>query len=163
MDLANDLGDKNFIALSYKNLSELYYNGKIYKDAKKYIKDAMIPNNEYLNEIYYFAAKVLQNLNEDVEHYLLQALEICEKKDTENLDLIEKVIYELVLIYIQKEDKKNLMLLADKAKDLNIDYSLIYSEIAEYYRGRNEEKSKYFSRKSREKMKQIKKIFHYIF
>ena len=36
-----------------------------------------------LERYLYFAAKVLQNLNEDVEHYLLQALEICEKKDRE--------------------------------------------------------------------------------
>jgi hypothetical protein len=48
--------------------------------------------------------------------------------------------------------------MADKSKELNIDYSLIYSEIGEYYRDRNEEKSKYFSKKSREKMKQIKKF-----
>ena len=93
-----------------------------------------------------------------LKHYLLQALEVCEKNDNENIRLIEKIIYELVLIYIKKEDKENLMLIADKAKELNIDYSLIYLEIGEYYRGRNEEKSKYFSKKSREKMKQIKKI-----
>jgi len=50
------------------------------------------------------------------------------------------------------------LLIADKAKALNIDYSLIYSEIGAYYRGRNEEKSIYFYKKSREKMKQIKGI-----
>lgn len=156
---------KDFIALAYSNISELYFNEKDYKLAGRYAKESLKYNldNEYLNEILYFVAKMLQSSNEHVETYLLQSLEICEKKDTENLDLIEKVIYELVLIYIKKEDKENLMLMADKAKELNIDYSLIYSEIGEYYRGRNEEKSKYFSRKSREKMKQIKKIFHYIF
>ena len=81
-----------------------------------------------------------------------------KKKIERNVNLIEKIIYELVLIYIKKEDKENLMLMADKAKELNIDYSLIYSEIREYYRGRNEEKSIYFSKKSREKIKQIKRI-----
>jgi tetratricopeptide (TPR) repeat protein len=165
LSIAMNYDDKGFISMTYRNLSELYFNKKDYKTAAMYIKESLIYslNSEYLNEILYLAAKVLIYVNEDVETYLLQALELCEKNDKENLSLIEQVIYELVLIYIKKEDKENLMLMADKAKELNIDYSLIYSEIGEYYRGRNEEKSKYFSRKSREKMKQIKKIFHYIF
>lgn len=160
LNIAMKYDDKDFIAMAYRNLSELYFNKKDYKIAAIYIKESLVygKNNEYFNESLYFAAKMLRNVNEDVETYLLHALEICERKDKENLSLIEQVIYELVLIYIKKEDKENLMLMADKAKALNIDYSLIYSEIGEYYRGRNEEKSKYFSRKSREKMKQIKKI-----
>ncbi|MFT8352750.1 helix-turn-helix domain-containing protein [Clostridium saccharoperbutylacetonicum] len=165
LNIAMNYDDKGFISMTYRNLSELYFNKKDYKTAAMYIKESLIYsiNSEYLNEILYLAAKVLIYVNEDVETHLLQALELCEKNDKENLSLIEQVIYELVLIYIKKEDKENLMLMADKAKELNIDYSLIYSEIGEYYRDRNEEKSKYFYKKSREKMKQIKKIFHYIF
>jgi tetratricopeptide (TPR) repeat protein len=158
MAMNNDV--KDFVAQTYRNLSELYLNKEKYKDAAKYIKDSIRnnPKNEDLGETLFFAAKVLRYVNEDVETYLLQALEICKKNDKENLSLIEQIIYELVLIYIKKEDKENLMLMADKSKELNIDYSLIYSEIGEYYRDRNEEKSKYFSKKSREKMKQIKKF-----
>lgn len=160
LNIAMKYDHKGFISMTYRNLSELYFNKKDYKTAAIYIKESLIYglNSEDLNEILYFAAKVLQRVNEDVESYLLQALEICEKNDKENLSLLEQVIYELVLIYIKKEDKENLMLMADKSKELNLDYSLIYSEIGEYYRGQNEERSKYFSRKSREKMKQIKGI-----
>ncbi|WP_077861186.1 tetratricopeptide repeat protein [Clostridium sp. BL-8] len=160
LNIAMKYDDKGFISLTYLNLSDLYFNEKDYKTAAMYIKESLIysPDSEYPNEVLYLAAKVLRHVNEDVESYLLQALELCEKDDKENLSLLEKIIYELVLIYIKKEDKENLMLIADKVKELNIDYSLIYSEIGEYYRGKNEEKSKYFSRKSREKMKQIKGI-----
>ena len=158
LDLANDLGDKNFIALCYKNLSELYYNEEKYKDAKKYINAAMIPNNEYLNEIYYFAAKVLQNLNEDVEHYLLQALDICEKNDRENLDLIEKIIYELVLIYMEKKKENNIMRMVEKLDILNIDITLIYPVIIGYYMHRNIEASIQLNKKYIEKIKHIKII-----
>ena len=160
LNIAMKYADKDFIAKTYRNLSELYFNKGKYTDAAEYIKVSLKnhPENEYLSETLCFASKVLGRVNEEVESYLLQALEICEKDDNEKLSLIEQVIYELVLIYIKKEDKENLMIMADKAKELNIDYSLIYLEIGEYYRGRNEEKSKYFSRKSSEKMKQIKKI-----
>jgi len=160
LNIAMKYDDKGFISMTYLNLSDLYFNKKDYKTAAMYIKESLIYslNSDYPNEILYLAAKVLRHVNEDVEKYLLQALELCEKDDKENLSLLEKVIYELVLIYIKKEDKENLILMADKVKELNIDYSLIYSEIGEYYRCRNEEKSKYFSRKSREKMKQIKGI-----
>lgn len=160
LNIAMKYDDKDYIAAVYRNLSELYFNKGKYKDAAEYIKVSLKnhPENQYIGETLCFASKVLRRVNEEVETYILRALEICEKNDKEDLSLIERVIYELVLIYIKKEDKENLMLMADKAKELNIDYSLIYLEIGEYYRGRNEEKSKYFSRKSREKMKQIKKI-----
>ena len=160
LNIAMKYDDKGFIAMTYRNLSELYINKKNYKSAAMYMKESLIYslNNEYLNEILYFASKVFQNLNEDVEHYLLQALDICEKKDRENLKLILKIIYELVLIYINKNDEKGLMIMVEKAKELNIDYSLIYAEVGEYYRATNEEKSKYYSRKSIDKIKQIKEI-----
>ena len=160
LNIAMKYDDKDFIGMTYRNLSELYINKKNYKCAAMYVKESLIYslNNEYLNEILYFTSKVLQNLNEDVEHYLLQSLDICEKKDRENLKLILKVIYELVLIYINKDDEKNLMVMVEKAKELNIDYSLIYAEIGEYYRSTNEEKSKYYSRKSIDKIRQIKEI-----
>ncbi|MFT8351133.1 tetratricopeptide repeat protein [Clostridium saccharoperbutylacetonicum] len=160
LNIAMKYDDKNFIAQAYRNLSELYFNKKEYKPAAMHIKESLSynPNNEEIGETLYFSSKVLQNLNEDVEPYLLQALEICEQKDREKLNLIEKIIYELVLIYRKKEDKENLTLMADKAKALNIDYSLIYLEIGEYYRCRDEEKSMYFYKKSKEKTKQIKGI-----
>jgi len=160
LDLANELGDKDFIALTYKNLSELYLNEKKYKDAAKYIQDSLMctPSNEYLNEINYFAAKVFQNLNEDVEHYLLRALEICQKKDNENIDLIEKIIYELVLIYMKREDEENIILMTQKVEELNIDWNLIYLELVEYYRERKKEKSEYLNKRLIDKNKQIKKI-----
>jgi tetratricopeptide (TPR) repeat protein len=160
LSIAMKYDDKNLIAQAYRNLSELYFNKKEYKPAAMHIKESLSynPNNEDIGETLYFASKVLQNLNEEVETYLLQALDVCEQKDREKLNLIEKILYELVLIYIKKENEKEIILMADKSKALNIDYSLIYSEIGAYYRGRNEEKSIYFYKKSREKMKQIKGI-----
>ncbi|MBD7913506.1 tetratricopeptide repeat protein [Clostridium cibarium] len=160
LSIAMKYDNNDYIAMTYRNLSELYTNKKNYKSATMYIKECLScnPNYEDRGEYLYFASKVLQHSNEDVKYYLLQALEVCEKNDNENGSLIEQVIYELVLIYIQKEDKQNLLLIADKAKELNIDYSLIYSEIGAYYRGRNDEKSIYFYEKSRERMKQIKGI-----
>jgi tetratricopeptide (TPR) repeat protein len=159
LSIATKYDNNDYIAMTYRNLSELYANKKNYKSATMYIKECLScnPNYEDRGEYLYFASKVLQHSNEDVKYYLLQALEVCEKNDNENVRLIEQVIYELVLIYIQKEDKENVLLIADKAKELNIDYSLIYSEIGEYYRSRNEEKSIYFYKKSREKMKHIKR------
>ncbi|WP_238917279.1 helix-turn-helix transcriptional regulator [Clostridium sp. YIM B02555] len=150
LDLAS--GDRDFTALAYKNLSELYYNQKRYRDAGRYIKNAQIPNNEYLNEILFFAAKVFRNLNEDVEHYLLDSLKVCEEKDRENTNLIKNIIDELVLLYIKKNDEDNLLLIADKAKELNINYCLSYLRILEYYRGRNDEKSIEFSNKLMDKL-----------
>ncbi|MFT8352931.1 transcriptional regulator [Clostridium saccharoperbutylacetonicum] len=160
LNIAIEYDNKHFISMTYRNLAELYLNKKIYKSASMYIKECLrySTDNEDMGEYLYFASKILENLNEDVQHYLVQALEICEQKDIENVNLIEKILYELTLIYIKKENKEKLMLMADRAKELNIDYSLIYLEISEYYRGRNEEKSKYFSKKSREKTKQIKGI-----
>jgi len=160
LNMAMKYDDKNFIAMTYRNLSELYVNKKNYKSAGMYIKESLLynPDNEDLGEYLYFAAKIFQNLNEDVEHYLLRALEICEKRDRENFSLILKILYELVLLYINKDDEKNLIMMVEKAKELNIDYSLIYAEIGEYYRVTNEEKSKYYSRKSIDKIKQIKEI-----
>ena len=142
-----DINDKDFIALAYKNLSELYFNKKKYKDAAKYIKDSLTYNekNLYLDETLYFAAKVLKYVNEDVEIYLLQALTICEKKDRENLDLIKDIINELILIYMNREDEKNIELMVKKTKELNINCNLIYAELIKYYRYRNEEKSTYFN------------------
>lgn len=160
LSIAMKYDDKDFIAMTYRNLSELYFNKKEYKSAAKYIKESFRYNteNEYFSENLYFAAKVLKNLNEDVEQYLLRALAICENKDRENVDLIHRTIYELVLLYMKKENEENLMLMAEKAKTLNIDYSLIYAVIGEYYRGRNKEKSRNFSNESIEKLKQIKDV-----
>ncbi|MFT8351957.1 tetratricopeptide repeat protein [Clostridium saccharoperbutylacetonicum] len=161
LELGMKFDYKDFIAMAYRNLSELYLLKGDYKSAGRYIKDSLIcsPNNEYIGEILYFAAKVFENLNEDVEGYLLKALVMCEKNDKENLDLIEKIIYELILIYISKEDEKNIMLIAKKAELLNIDCCLIYLELVEYYRERNKEKSINLNKKIIGKVKRIKNFF----
>lgn len=152
--------NKDILSLAYKNLSELYFNQEDYNFAAIYIRQAVEcnPNNVYLNETLHFAAKVLKNLGEDVEHYLSRALDICEREDRENLNLAEKIIYDLVLLYIEREDEESIMLMADKVKKLNIDYYLIYPEIAEYFRYKNDEISKKFNRISIDKVKQAKKI-----
>jgi len=160
LELAMKIDDKDSIALGYRNLSELYFKKRNYKAAATFIKESLKnnPNNSHLNENLYFAAKVLKNSNQDVESYLLRALEICEKNDMENLNLIEKIIYELVLIYIKREDEESIMLMDRKTKELNIDYCLIYAELINYYRERNKEKSIYFNKQLINKIKQIKKI-----
>lgn len=160
LNIAMEYDDKDFISMTYRNLSELYFNQKDYKSAAIYVKESLIYslNNEDLNEILYFAAKVLQNLNEDVEQYLLQALDICETKDRENLNLIKDIIYELLLIYIKSEDEENITLMVEKTKELNINCYLIYAELIKYYRYRKEEKSNYFNDELIDKLKQIKKL-----
>ena len=158
LNIAMKYDDKDFIAMTYRNLSELYCNKKNYKSAATYVKESLLYglNNEYHNESLYFAAKVLKNLNEDVEQYLLQALEICERKDRENPNLIKDIIYELVLIYMRREDEENITLMVKKAKELNINCYLIYAELIKYYKYRKEEKSNYFNDELIDKLKQIK-------
>lgn len=160
LELSMQLDNKDFIALTYKNLSELYYNNKCYKSASTYIQDSLTynPNNEYLNDTLYFAAKVFQNLNKNVEQYLLQALEICEKSDRENFELIEKIIYELILIYEKNDDENNLMLMIKKVDELNIDSTLIYPIIIGYYMNKDLEKGKQLNLQYINKIKNIKKI-----
>ncbi len=152
-----DINDKDFIGLAYRNLAELYFNKKKYKDAAKYIKDAMIylidNKKNYLNDALYIAAKTLKYINEDIEIYLLQALEICERNDRENSKLIQNIINELILLYMEREDEKNITLIVEKAKELNIDCNLIYAELIKYYRYRNDEKSIYFNNKLIDKFK----------
>jgi len=155
LSIAMQCDDKDFIAQTYRNLSELYFNQKDYKLSSTYIKESLIYglNNEYRNESLYFGAKVLQNLNEDVEQYLLEALEICERKDRENSNLIKNIINELLLIYMKREDEKNIELIVEKAKELHINCYLIYAQLIKYYRYRNEEKSTYFNDKLINKLK----------
>ncbi|OOM73139.1 helix-turn-helix transcriptional regulator [Clostridium sp. BL-8] len=153
-----DVNDRDFIGLAYRNLSELYFNKKRYKDAAKYIKDALIylidnEKKSYLNDALYIAAKTLKYINEDVEVYLLQALEICERSDREKSKLIQNIINELILLYMEREDEKNITLIVEKAKELNIDCNLIYAELIKYYRYRNDEKSIYFNNKLINKLK----------
>ncbi|MFT8351955.1 tetratricopeptide repeat protein [Clostridium saccharoperbutylacetonicum] len=160
IDIAMKIDEKDYIAMAYRNLAEVYFNEGKYESADIYIKRALTIGfeNQYLNEILYFAAKVFQHVNEDVEGYLKNALDFSEKNDKENFDLIEKIIYELVLIYISKNDEAGIMLMIEKTQELNIDYSLVYLELIEYYRYRNEEKSEYLSRVLIDKIKQNKKI-----
>jgi tetratricopeptide (TPR) repeat protein len=160
LNIAMKYDDKDIIAQVYRNLSELYLNKKNYKYAAMNIKESLKnhPQNVHFGETLYFASKVLKHVNEDVEQYLLQSLDVCREKDNENPNLIEKIIYELVLIYIKRKDEKNIALMVEKANEFNIDYSLIYLELGDYYRGQNEEKNKYFIKKSKEKLKKNKKI-----
>lgn len=139
LHLAINLNDKDIIAQAYRNLSEVYYNKKNYKVAAKYIKESLKdhPHNYCFHETLYFAAKVLKNVNEDVEMYLLRSLELCEKKDIENLDLIEAIIYELILIYMKRDNEINLELMIKKTEELSINCNLIYTKIAAHYRYRN--------------------------
>lgn len=158
LEPAMKLNDKDFIALTYRNLSELYFNQKNYKDAAISIKESLKHNhgNIHLNHDLYFASKVIKNINEDAEIYLLEALEICEKRDRENYDLIEKIIYELIIIYGDREDEENIDLMLNKIGELNIDERLIYQELSEHYRDIDSEKSKSYNRKSINKSKEIK-------
>lgn len=152
--------DKGFMALAYRNLSELYLNKKEYKSAILNIQYALScnPNDPHIGEFNYFAAKVMKYSDEDIESYLLKALEICEKTDREKENLTEKTIYELVVYYINKEDEEKILLMADKVEALNISHDLIYNEIIRFYKGRNEKKFNYFIEKSIKKSKQAKKI-----
>jgi hypothetical protein len=79
------------------------------------------------------------------------AIDICEKKDKENLNLIENIIYELVLVYKDREDEDNLDIMINKTEELNIEYDLIFPVLVEYYRYTNEEKSKKLNRKQIDK------------
>jgi tetratricopeptide (TPR) repeat protein len=146
--------------MTYRNLSELYFNERDYKTSAEYIKKSLElnPSNEYINENFYFAAKVLKHLNEDTEPYLLKALDICEKNDRENLDLIEKIIYELILIYIQNECELQINIMIKKIDELNIDYNLSYPRLVEYYRYRNPQKSVELNEKLIKKNELDKKI-----
>ena len=159
INIAMKHDNKNAIGRTYRNLSELYANKKNYKLASMYIKQCLSynPCHKDITEYIYYSAEIFRNSNEETDIYLLKGLEICIK-DGDSV-LAEKIIYELALIYIKKEDKENLRLIVNKAKELDIDYSLIYLEIGEYYRGRDERKSRYFSRKALEKIKNIKDIF----
>lgn len=144
-DIAQD--DKDLLALGYRNLAELYFKNGKYKEAAQYIKDALIysHDNQYLDEILYFASKILVHENEDIETYLLQALDICESKDRENLDLIKDIINELMVIYIKREAEEKIITLTKKAEELKIDCNKIYAQLIKYYRYRNIEKSEYFN------------------
>jgi transcriptional regulator with XRE-family HTH domain len=160
LDIAMKMDNKAFIIMTYRNLSELYFNERDYKTSAEYIKKSLElnPSNEYINENFYFAAKVLKHLNEDTEPYLLKALDICEKNDRENLDLIEKIIYELILIYIQNECELQINIMIKKIDELNIDYNLSYPRLVEYYRYRNPQKSVELNEKLIKKNELDKKI-----
>ena len=59
LNIAMKYDDKDFIALTYRNLSELYFNKKNYKSASMYIKESLTynPNNEDIGEISIFCSK----------------------------------------------------------------------------------------------------------
>jgi tetratricopeptide (TPR) repeat protein len=158
LEPAMQLDDKEILSLAYRNLSELYLLQKKYKDAEISIKESLRNNDEnrHLNSDLIFASKVMKSVNKDATIYLLQALDICEKKDKENLRLIEKIIFELIKIYEERDDEEGIDFFVQKSYELNIDYSLILQHLAEYYRYSNIEKSVYLSEKSMNKHNEIK-------
>jgi tetratricopeptide (TPR) repeat protein len=141
------LNDKSLLTMAYRNLSEVYLKQKKYKDAATTIKKSLEnnPKNWYLAENLYYASNVLRFINEDVEIYLLRALKAWEKNNGENVEIVEKIIHNLMLIYIGREDEDNIILIMQKIDELNINCYLIYAELIKYYRYRNEEKSVYFN------------------
>ncbi|WP_160688284.1 helix-turn-helix transcriptional regulator [Clostridium sp. C2-6-12] len=149
LKIASGLNDQNFISQAYRNLSEVYYNKEDYEVAAEYIKEALKehPHNYCLNETLYFTAKVLKHTNEDTEMYLLRSLELCEKDDLENVTLIEAIIYELVLVYIKRDDNVNLELMLNKIEELQLSSTLILTELSKYYRYKNKEMDTYLSDK----------------
>jgi HTH-type transcriptional regulator, quorum sensing regulator NprR len=144
-DMAKD--DKSLLALGYRNLAELYFKIGKYKEASQYIKDALIHSNdnEYLEDILYFASKILTDENENIEKYLLEALDVFKSKDKNNVDLIKNVINDLIVIYMKREDEDNIITLTKKAEELKIDCNKIYAQLIKYYRCRNIAKSEYFN------------------
>lgn len=158
LEPAMKLNDKEILSLAYRNLSELYLYQKKYKDAEISIIESLKNNtgNRHLNFDLIFAAKVIKSVNKDATIYLLQALDICEKKDKENLILIEQIIYELIKIYEERDDEERINFFIEKIYKLNIDYRLIFQDLGEYYRYTNVEKSIFFNEKSLNKHKEIK-------
>ncbi|WP_257788331.1 helix-turn-helix domain-containing protein [Clostridium saccharoperbutylacetonicum] len=149
LDIAMKLNNQDLIALTYRNLSELHFNMKNNKNALMFINASLENNhnNSHVNDDMFFAAKIYKRLEKysEAKKYLLRALEISEETDRENSELIENIIYELILIYIIENDEDNINLMEQKSKELNVDYRLIYLELIKYYRIKNEEKSIYFN------------------
>ncbi|WP_459482151.1 helix-turn-helix domain-containing protein [Clostridium saccharoperbutylacetonicum] len=145
LDRAKEIDNKGFIAQVYRNLSELHFNNKKHKDAIDYIKISLKnhPVNECINETYYFASKIC---NEEAEEYLLKALNICEKNDRENTNLIKDVIHDLVLIYMKKDNEEEIQKMLEKAKELNINCNKIYAQLTRYYIDKDINKSKHFNK-----------------
>jgi tetratricopeptide (TPR) repeat protein len=150
LDPAARINDKNLLAMTYRNLSEVYLKQKKIKDAKIAIKKSLKNNhgNSYLVENLHFASTVFKSINTvDAETYLLRALKVCEKNKGDDVDTVKKIIYDLMLIYMEREDEGNIIAITQKAEELNINCNSIYAELIKYYRYRNEENSKYFNDK----------------
>jgi len=158
LEPAMKLGNKELISLAYRNLSEVYFFQKKYKDAEIAINESLRINdgNRHLIVDLIFASEVIKSVNKDATIYLLQALELCEKKFNENLNLMEKIILKIVKIYMERKDEERIDFFIEKSYEFNIDYSLIFQHIAEYYRYSNVEKSEYLSEKSINKHSDIK-------
>lgn len=149
LEPAGKLYDKSLLAMSYRNLSEVYLKQKKYKDSKISIDKCLEYNNsiQYLASNLYFASQVYKAMNEDSEKYLLRALNVSEKNHADYTDVTKKIINDLLIIYMKREDEENITLLLEKEKKLNVSYNLIYAKLIKYYKCRNEEKSNYFNEK----------------
>jgi tetratricopeptide (TPR) repeat protein len=160
LELAMNSNDKDLIAISYRNMAEINYKEDNCKEALKNMIESLNnnPGNCKLSENLYFTSNVLKKLNLDREEYLLRALSISEQSVIEDNILIEKIIYELITIYIGNEDDDKIDLLMKKIFLLDLDHSLICPLAIEYYRYRNDEKSVEYNTKQIDYIKKIKKI-----
>lgn len=156
LDPAARLDDKSLLAMAYRNLSEVYLKQKKYKDAEISIEKSLDKNNDnwYLAENLHFASKILKIINKDSEAYLLRALKICEKNNAENTDIVQEIIHDLVLIYTEREEDENIILMIEKGIDLNINCNLLYAKLIKHYKYRNRKKSDFFNDKLIEKLEQ---------
>jgi tetratricopeptide (TPR) repeat protein len=143
------INDKGLIAMTYRNVAEVYLKQRKYKDAQISIDKSLEhnPGNWYLAENLYFASLVYKSINGDYESYLLRALEVCEKNKADDTEVTKKTLNDLLEIYMEREDESNIEALIKKEKSLMVDYNKIYAKLVKYYKYRNEEKSNLFNDK----------------
>ncbi|MCB2300436.1 tetratricopeptide repeat protein [Clostridium tagluense] len=160
LELAMNNNDKDLIAMSYRNIAEVNCKQGNYKLALKNMEESLNnnPGNGYIIENLYFISTILKKIRLNAEEYLVRALKVADDLDVQNKILIEKIIYELILIYIENQDDNNIDMLMDKLNLLNIDHSLICPVVVEYYRYRNDKKSVEYNTKQLNYIKKIKGI-----
>lgn len=163
LDKAMLKDDEDTISLVYRNLSEYKFNQKKYKLAAQYIDKSIAynPFNIHLTESLYYAGIIYNQYDNSgirAKEYFIKSLERLEKFDNENKYLMEKVLYELVLIYIKENDDINIEIISNKVEIFNLDRALIFSELIKYYIELNKNKCMEYNRKIINYTKHIKKI-----
>ncbi|MFT8352345.1 tetratricopeptide repeat protein [Clostridium saccharoperbutylacetonicum] len=136
------LEDHTLLSMTYRNLSEVYLKQSRNKDSVVAIDKSLEynPCDRSLARYLYFASEVYRSTNKDYEKFLLRALNVSEMNDSDDSDLIKKIINDLVEIYMEREDEENIKLLLEKEKKLNVNYRQVYTKLIKYYKNRNEEK-----------------------